>query len=103
MKKGKSIGKCPICNREMLKGGNIDKHHWIPVSKGGTIQEYLHMICHQKIHSLWTNAELFETYNNVKTIKEHDEMMKFIKWISKKPSDFYERNKLANKRGNRRK
>ena len=102
MKKGKIIGKCPICDRDMIKGGNINKHHWIPQSLGGIYQEYLHKICHDKIHSLWTNQQLKETYNNPSIIKSEESIQKFIKFLSKKPLDYLERNKTSNNKKARR-
>lgn len=81
----------------MLKGGNIDQHHWIPKSKGGIIQEYLHKICHNKIHTIWNIKELYTEFNNAEIIKKHPKMKKFIKWVIKKDNDFYQNNKKSKK------
>lgn len=35
------LGKCPICNRDMIKGPSIDEHHFIPKSKKGKEKEFL--------------------------------------------------------------
>jgi hypothetical protein len=48
------VGQCPICDRDMWKGNTIDKHHFIPKCRGGKDSQYLHKICHRKIHSIWT-------------------------------------------------
>ena len=98
MKHGRNIGLCPICQRKMIKGGNINQHHWMPKSKGGIKQSYLHMICHDKIHSLWSIEELTLEFNNIDIISNHRYIKKFRKWVSKKPCDFYERNKKSNRR-----
>lgn len=92
------IGQCPICDREMWKGPSIDKHHLIPKCKGGKETEYMHKICHRKIHSIWSEKELARDYNNPETIKEHEEMQKFIKWVKKKEPDFYDKNEQHNRK-----
>jgi len=85
------VGQCPICDRDMWKGSTIDKHHMVPKSRGGKETEYLHKICHRKIHSIWTEKELEKEFNNAEKIKEHEEMKKFIKWVRKKEPDFYDK------------
>ena len=92
------VGYCPICDREMWKGPSIDKHHFLPKCKGGRDTEYLHKVCHRKIHSLWTENELAKEYNNVSIIISHPEIIKFIKWISNKEPDFYDRNDRHNRK-----
>jgi len=86
------VGICPICDRDMWKGPSIDKHHFIPKCKGGKDSEFLHKICHRKIHSLWTEKELEKEYNDPNKVCSHEEIQKFIKWIEKKEPDFYDRN-----------
>ncbi|MFT5953762.1 MAG: hypothetical protein ACI8QD_000600 [Cyclobacteriaceae bacterium] len=89
---------CSVCDRE-LGTTNISKHHLIPKSKGGRNSELIiiHNICHQKIHSVFSEKELQENYHSVLEIKGHDEMKKFLKWISKKDPGFYQRNKRLKK------
>lgn len=84
---------CPICNR-ILGEINISKHHLIPKSRGGKDSELIeiHNICHQKIHSVFTLKELKDHYNSVEKLVEHEELAKFIKWVSKKAPEFYQRN-----------
>jgi len=90
---------CPICNRE-IPNGKSDTHHLIPVSKKGrtgpTVE--LHRICHDKIHSLWDNNQLKNTYNTVNSMLESGELDAFIKWVSKKPPDFYDSTTMHNNR-----
>lgn len=86
------IGLCPICDREMWKGPSIDKHHMTPKCRGGKETEFLHKVCHRKIHSIWTEKELEKEFNNADKIREHEEIQKFIKFISKKDPDFYDKN-----------
>ena len=83
---------CPICSRTLGKE-NISKHHLIPKSRGGKDSELIeiHNICHQKIHSVFTLKELRDYYNSVEKLVAHEEMAKFIKWVSKKGAAFYQR------------
>jgi hypothetical protein len=91
------IGLCPICDRIMIEGSSVNAHHFDPKCKGGKETEYLHRACHQKIHSLFTESELHQKYNNAEVVKEHPEMQKFIRWISKKEPTFYTRSKKHGK------
>ena len=83
------LGSCPLCNRIMLVGTSVDKHHLVPKSKGGGDSYWVHKICHQKIHSLFTNKDLAEEYNTFEKLKQHFEIDKFIKWVSNKDPEFY--------------
>ena len=91
--------KCAICHRE-LGTENISRHHLVPKSKGGTFGDtiMIHNICHQKIHSLFTEKELKETYNTPETLRAHEEMWKFIKWVRKKDPTFYQRNRWSKRK-----
>ncbi len=94
---------CPICQRE-LGTKNISKHHLTPKSKGGTFGEtaMLHNICHQKIHSLFTEKELARDLNSIEKLLEKEEMQKFVKWVAKKDPHFYQRNMTTKDKRNRR-
>lgn len=80
---------CPICKRA-LGEINVDKHHLIPKTFKGKDVIRIHKICHRKIHATFTERELLHTYNTVESLIEHDEIQKFIKWVAKKPSEFYD-------------
>ena len=94
------MGDCPMCSRPMLRDRFIDRHHLIPKSKNGkyTDQILLHRICHNKIHSTWAETELAGYYHTVERILEHEDIQKFVKWVSKKPPDFFKKTKLSNGR-----
>lgn len=78
-------GICPVCERDMYDAANsIDKHHFIPKCKGGKATELIHVICHRKIHSLFTESECAKEYSDPEKVRHHPEMEKFIQWISKK-------------------
>ena len=86
---------CVICDRELGDSKTISKHHLIPKSKGGknTPTILIHNICHQKIHSVFTEKELRDEYHTVEKLKQHEEMQKFIKWVAKKDINFYQVNR----------
>ncbi len=86
------IGTCPICERDMIKDLFVDKHHFLPKCRGGKESEYVHKICHNKIHSIWTEKELEAEFHDPEKVKAHPEMQKFIKWVKKKEPDFYDKN-----------
>ena len=92
------VGSCPICDRDMLKGPSIDRHHFYPKCEGGRETEWVHKICHRKIHSVFTESELAKEYNNAEIVRSHPEIIKFIKWVSKKEPDFYDRNATHNRK-----
>ena len=82
--------KCPICNRELAEP--IVRHHLIPPSKGGKDSPTvaMHKICQAKVHAVFTETELKTYYHTVERIKEHDDIAKFIKWVSKKELEFFD-------------
>ena len=92
------VGSCPICDRDMLKGPSIDRHHFYPKCKGGRETEWVHKVCHRKIHSIWTENELAKEYNNAEIVRQHPEIIKFVKWVSNKEPDFYDRNVTHNRK-----
>ena len=95
----KDLGHCLICLRKMYLGSSVDEHHLIPKTFGGKETVTIHRICHQKIHSLFTERELQKQYHTIEALKTHPEMGKFILWVSKKPPMFYDHNdSLKNKR-----
>ena len=91
---------CVICDRELGSDKLISKHHLIPKSRGGKNTEtiIIHNICHQKIHSVFSEKELKQVYHTVEKIRTNEEMIKFIKWIAKKDIDYYQKNKKVNRK-----
>lgn len=92
------VGKCPLCDRDMWEGKSIDKHHFVPKSKGGRETELIHRICHNKIHSLFSEKELANYYNTPDKLKESEDIRKFIKWVSKKDPDYYDGSKKSKRK-----
>lgn len=87
---------CPICDRP-IPDSQKDAHHLVPKSKGGRTTEYLHRICHKQIHALFTETELAQQYHHAQILREHPEMMKFIRWVKNKPNAFYEKTRKSSR------
>ncbi len=90
---------CSLCGRIMADPCN--RHHLLPVSKGGknTPAILLHKICHDKIHAVFTELELKKHYNAIDKIQQHEEIVKFMKWVRNKEPQFYDESvKLKNKK-----
>lgn len=98
MDKKDYLGNCPICERQMVKGPSVDKHHFLPKCKGGKETQYLHRICHRKIHSLFTEKECAEQYNNPNKVLEHPDIQVFVEWVRKKDVEFYDRSISHNRK-----
>jgi 5-methylcytosine-specific restriction endonuclease McrA len=94
-KKGEYLGNCPLCGREMTCGKSVSEHHVVPKSMGGNEKVFMHHICHNKVHTLFTERELAQTYNNFDALKSHPELEKFIKWVRKQPPDYVDKNRTS--------
>ena len=94
---GRSLGPCQICGREMLLGESVDRHHWQPKSQGGKEINYLHRICHRKLHSLFTNKELSAEFATPEAVRRHPEMRKFITWVRRQPPEVVKRHHNSKK------
>lgn len=91
---------CPLCGREL--DSTADRHHLVPKTFKGKETILLHKICHRKIHSIFTERELQHHFHTIERIQGDYEIQKFIKWVSKKPIDFYDGSKDTNKKRKRR-
>ncbi len=82
--------RCPLCERPLADPMN--KHHLIPMSRGGkgTPTVMMHKICHNKIHAVLTEKELMRYYHTIDRLQSQEEIAKFIKWVAKKPPEFYD-------------
>jgi hypothetical protein len=87
---------CPICDRIMLRGKSVTRHHLIPKLKGGKETVRLHQICHGKIHATWDENTIRDHYNTVAKIRAAPEMASFIAWVKKKPPEFVDGTHMAN-------
>jgi len=78
---------CPLCGRAL--GARIEAHHVVPKSRGGRETVDLHPICHRKIHTLFSEAELERLYPTIEALRAHEDIALFIRWLARKDPDFY--------------
>jgi 5-methylcytosine-specific restriction endonuclease McrA len=88
---------CSICARPLL-GLREQEHHLIPRALGGRETVTLHAICHQKIHSVFTERELQKYYHTADRILENPDMQKFVAWVRKKSPEFYDVSRQTQRR-----
>jgi predicted DNA-binding protein (UPF0278 family) len=58
----------------------------------------MHKICHSKVHAVLSEKELQRYYHTIERLQEQEEIAKFIKWVSKKPPEFYDASVKMNSR-----
>jgi len=78
---------CPLCLRPL--GRRRERHHLIPRLKGGRETVNLHPICHRKIHTLFTEAQLARSYATIEQLRADPEIQRFVTWLDGKPADFH--------------
>ncbi|RVU38294.1 HNH endonuclease [Hwanghaeella grinnelliae] len=93
-----TLGPCPICGRPLIEGPSIDRHHWIPRSKGGSGWSTLHRICHKKIHSLFSEDTLAKEFSSAEALLAHPDIQTFVKWVRKQPPELIGRHAKPNRR-----
>ena len=79
---------CPVCGRPINRGPSADRHHWLPRSRGGRDSDAIHVVCHRKIHSVFTPKELASDYGTPEAVRAHPEIAAFVRWVRRKPPDF---------------
>ena len=89
---------CPICGREMRRGRSIDRHHFVPRSRGGRQTEFVHRICHRKLHSLFTEKQLASEFSTPEAIHADPDMAAFIRWVRRKPAEYYDNSRTAKRK-----
>lgn len=99
---GRSLGPCPICGREMVDGPSVNRHHWVPKSKGGDQASDIHVVCHRMLHRTFSENELATEYATPKILRDHPAIETFIRWVRRKPPQFIDRAKPARGRDKRR-
>ena len=100
---------CSLCGRSY--GSRMEDHHLKPRTYRTRTKEVherdnlirIHKMCHQKIHATFSEDELLRYYHTVDRLLEHPEIQKFVKWISKKEPDFYDKNDDTSSRKKKRK
>jgi 5-methylcytosine-specific restriction endonuclease McrA len=96
-----AAGRCPLCGRELVEGPSTDLHHPVPRSHGGRNAVPMHRVCHQKIHSVFTEAELAGGFHDWEALRRHPAIDDFIRWIARKPPEYYDRSRHTNARRGR--
>lgn len=91
-----------MCGR-LLGSVNIQDHHLVPKTFKGKVTVPMHKICHQKLHATFSERELLNYYHTFDRILEHDEIQKFVKWVSNKALEYYDKNDDTAARSKRRK
>ena len=81
------VENCPLCGRPL--GLRVEKHHLRPRSLGGRETVELHPICHRKIHTTLSDAEVAQRYDSVAALRRQPEIARFVKWLAGKPPDFH--------------
>lgn len=90
------LGKCPICDRDMIKGPSVDEHHFTPKCKGGKEKSLLHKTCHRFIHATYTESELARLYDTPEKLLSMEVIQKYVKWLQKKDPEFIDQIKTGN-------
>ncbi|MES5100966.1 HNH endonuclease [Agrobacterium sp. BA1120] len=85
-----------MCER-VIPEDQRDEHHLIPKSKGGKNTVCLHRICHDQIHSIFTDAQLAKTFSTIEAILEHPAAQTFVTWVRNKPPGFSDTAKESRK------
>lgn len=75
----------------MIEGPSVNRHHLVPKTFGGTEIVTIHRICHNKIHSVFSERELKAHYHTFERLLEHEQIRKFVTWVRRKPPEFYDR------------
>jgi hypothetical protein len=78
---------CPICQRETPSEAQ-EKHHLIPKSKKGKEVVLVCCDCGDMVHKIFTNKQLALTFNSIDNIILNEKIIKWVKWIQKKPVTF---------------
>lgn len=92
-----TTGACELCQRQAVA---LTRHHLIPQSrhnKARTQREFsraemkteialLCRPCHSQVHRVFSNQQLADDYHTVERLLTHDDIVKFINWVKKRPA-----------------
>jgi 5-methylcytosine-specific restriction protein A len=73
--------KCPVCGR-MVREDDMTIHHYIPKSKGGTLDNTLRLCktCHAFLHYCIPIDEVHK-YDTYEKLGDHEKYKKYLGWI----------------------
>jgi hypothetical protein len=63
---------------------------YVEITSMGSPTVPMHKICQAKVHAVFTETEQKNYYHTVERLQEHEEIAKFIKWVSKKEPEFFD-------------
>ncbi len=86
-----------------MPDGTYNAHHLIPATFKGRETVDLHIVCHDKLHHVLSEREMQHYYNTIERLLEHEEVLKFVKWIKKQSPEFYTKHKDTHDRKRKRK
>ncbi len=89
---------CELCGRLVHE---VTKHHLIPQTRHSnkknkkdfdrtevkTRVAWICKPCHKQIHAILTEKQMERDYNTLESLKNQEEIAKFIDWIKDKPAD----------------
>jgi hypothetical protein len=75
----------------------MSDHHLVPKCKKGKETVSLHRVCHDKIHATFTDKELARDYNTIEKLMADERIVKFAKWVAKRPQNFRDPSILSNR------
>ncbi len=83
------VEHCLLCSRVLIEGPSINLHHLIPRCFGGRVSIRMHRICHNKIHTVFSEKEMAQYYHTAERLREHEDIRTFIAWVRKKDPEFF--------------
>jgi hypothetical protein len=81
-------GLCPLCGRPLIPGPSVNAHHPLPRRYGGRDTVGMHRICHDKLHAVFSDAELRALGPSLDHLRAHPAIAAFARWVARKPPDF---------------
>lgn len=75
-----------------------NRHHLVPINKGGkhTTTILLNKVCHDKIHTVFTETELKLHFHTIEQIQQNESITSFINWVQRKEPAFYNKSIKVN-------
>lgn len=78
--------RCWLCGREL--GRRVEWHHPVPKSRGGTVTQPVHPICHRALHANLSNKELEAFGMDLAALRSDPRVAPFLRWVAGRPADF---------------
>ena len=91
-------GRCPLCSRPLVQGPSVNRHHWVPRSKGGRDASDVHVVCHRMIHRLFSEAQLAASYATPQALLADPALRRCVEWVQKKRPEYVDRPRRPRRR-----